>query len=116
MCCTSALTQEQIRHVRFHLGGYRKSEICEIAERYGLLNARKKNSQDICFVPDGDYAGFLEHFTGRQYAPSDFVDADSNQLGQHRSIIITSLVSTRGWAFPLDIRSMCAALIRCKTV
>lgn len=91
-----ALTQEQLRHVRFPLGGYRKSEIREIAEKHGFLNARKKDSQDICFVPDGDYAGFLERFTGRQYAPGDFVDTDGNQLGQHRGIIHYTIGQRKG--------------------
>ncbi|MBR3631135.1 MAG: tRNA 2-thiouridine(34) synthase MnmA [Oscillospiraceae bacterium] len=91
-----SLTQEQLMHVRFPLGGFRKTEIREIAASHGLLTARKKESQDICFVPDGDYAGFLERFTGHSYAPGDFVDTKGNVLGQHRGIIHYTIGQRRG--------------------
>ena len=55
-----------------------------IAERYGLPNARKPDSQDICFVPDGDYAGFLESVMGVGASPGDFVDKDGRVLGKHK--------------------------------
>ena len=91
-----SLTQEQLRHIRFPLGVYHKSEIRAIAEKHGLLNARKKDSQDICFVPDGDYAGFLERFTGKTYAPGAFVDTEGNCLGMHRGIIHYTVGQRRG--------------------
>ena len=75
---------------------YQKSEIREIAEKHGFLNARKKDSQDICFVPDGDYAGFLERFTGKTYAPGNFVDSAGNILGQHRGIIHYTVGQRKG--------------------
>ena len=68
------LTQEQLAHVRLPLGGLHKAEVREIAEKQHFINARKHDSQDICFVPDGDYARFMEDFTGRHYPAGDFLD------------------------------------------
>ena len=68
------LTQEQLAHVRLPLGGLHKAEVREIAEKQHFINARKHDSQDICFVPDGDYARFMEDFTGKHYPAGDFLD------------------------------------------
>lgn len=68
------LTQEQLAHVRLPLGGLHKSEVRAIAEQQHFVNARKHDSQDICFVPDGDYARFMEDFTGKHYPAGDFLD------------------------------------------
>ena len=91
-----ALTQEQLRHVRFPLGGYRKTEIREIAEKHGFVNAHKRDSQDICFVPDGDYAGFLERFTGRNYPPGDLVYRGQEVIGTHRGIVHYTVGQRKG--------------------
>ena len=91
-----ALTQEQLKHIRFPLGSYHKTEIREIAEKHGFVNAHKKDSQDICFVPDGDYAAFLERFTGQSYPEGDFVDIDGNILGQHKGIIHYTVGQRKG--------------------
>lgn len=91
-----ALTQEQLRHVRFPLGAFRKTEIREIAERNGFVNAHKKDSQDICFVPDGDYAAFLERFTGRTYPEGQFTDTEGKPLGTHRGIIHYTVGQRKG--------------------
>lgn len=82
-----SLTQEQLSHILFPLGEYSKSEIREIAEKQNFVNADKKDSQDICFVPDGDYASFIEHFTGKKYPDGDFVDINGNVIGRHNGII-----------------------------
>lgn len=82
-----SLTQEQLAHIQFPLGEYSKAEIREIAEEQSFLNAGKKDSQDICFVPDGDYAGFIENFTGKTYPVGNFVDLQGHVLGQHQGII-----------------------------
>lgn len=82
-----SLTQNQLSHILFPLGTYTKAEIREIAEAQGFLNAGKKDSQDICFVPDGDYAGFIEKYTGKVYPPGNFVDRQGNVLGKHQGII-----------------------------
>lgn len=82
-----SLTQNQLSHILLPLGEYSKSEIREIAESQGFLNARKKDSQDICFVPDGDYAGFIEGYKGKKYPAGNFIDKQGNVLGQHQGII-----------------------------
>ena len=82
-----SLTQEQLSHILFPLGTYSKTQIREIAEKQGFLNARKKDSQDICFVPDGDYAGFIEKYLGKSYPKGNFVDIHGNVLGEHQGII-----------------------------
>ena len=61
------MTQEQLAHTVFPLGNLRKTQVREIAEKNGFVNARKKDSQDICFVPDGDYARFIERYTGKHF-------------------------------------------------
>ncbi len=91
-----SLTQEQLKHVRFPLGSYRKTEIREIAEKHGFINAHKKDSQDICFVPDGDYAAFLERFTGRKDMPGNFTDQAGNILGQHKGITHYTIGQRKG--------------------
>lgn len=91
-----SLTQEQLKHIRFPLGTYHKTEIRAIAEKAGFVNAHKKDSQDICFVPDGDYAGFLERFTGKTYPAGDFVDTSGIVLGQHRGIIHYTVGQRKG--------------------
>lgn len=82
-----ALTQEQLSHILLPLGEYTKDQIRELAKQQGFMNARKKDSQDICFVPDGDYAAFIEKHTGKRYPPGDFVDVRGNPIGKHQGII-----------------------------
>lgn len=82
-----SLTQEQLGHILFPLGEYSKTEIRSIAEEQGLHIADKKDSQDICFVSDGDYAGFIEKYTGKKYPKGNFVDVDGNVIGTHQGII-----------------------------
>ncbi len=91
-----SLTQDQLRHIRFPLGSYHKSEIREIAEQCGFVNANKKDSQDICFVPDGDYAGFIERYTGKVFAAGEFVDTQGNALGTHRGIVHYTIGQRKG--------------------
>ena len=80
-----SLTQEQLAHIRFPLGGLSKDEVRRIAEKNGFVNADKPDSQDICFVPDGDYAGFIERCGGAM-PTGDFVTADGEILGRHKGI------------------------------
>ena len=82
-----SLTQEQLAHTLFPLGSMRKTEVREIAEKNGFFNADKPDSQDICFVPNGKYAEFLEHFTGKNYPAGYFVSEDGTVLGEHQGII-----------------------------
>lgn len=83
----SSLTKEQLERVYFPLGYYTKSEIREIAENLGLPTAHKKESQDICFVPDGKYVDFIERYRNHSYESGNFIDSDGNILGRHRGII-----------------------------
>ena len=80
------LSQEQLAHTLFPLGELHKDQVRAIAEENGFINAHKRESQDICFVPDGDYAAFIESYTGRHYPPGDFVDTQGNVLGRHKGL------------------------------
>ncbi len=82
-----ALTQQQLAHTRFPLGGLTKEEARKIAEAQGFINARKRDSQDICFIPDGDYFVFLQAFTGKEYPCGDFLNADGKVVGKHRGAV-----------------------------
>ncbi len=90
------LTQEQLSHIVFPLGSLDKSEVREIAISSGLVNAKKQDSQDICFVPDGDYAGFIERFSGETPLQGDFVDENGNRLGSHKGIIHYTIGQRKG--------------------
>lgn len=81
------LTQEQLSRTLFPLGELTKEEIREIARASGIPVAEKKDSQDICFIPDGDYVRFIEETTGKTYPAGEFTDADGNILGTHRGLI-----------------------------
>ena len=81
------LTQAQLAHTRFPLGGLHKTEAREIAEAHGFCNAHKHDSQDICFVPDGDYGAFLQREApDRMPGPGNFVTEDGEILGTHKGI------------------------------
>ena len=81
------LTQEQLAHTLFPLGGLHKTEVRQIAEAHGLVNARKHDSQDICFVPDGKYADFIERTVGSPSPAGPFLDREGRVLGQHKGLI-----------------------------
>ena len=91
-----AMTQDQLAHTLFPLGTYTKKEIREIAQEQGFINADKPDSQDICFVPDGDYATFIEQYTGQSSEPGDFVDKEGNVLGKHKGQIHYTIGQRRG--------------------
>lgn len=91
-----AMTQEQLAHTRFPLGDMRKEEVRAIAEAQGFVNAGKRDSQDICFVPDGDYAAFIRKRTGKSYPEGSFLDTQGNVLGRHKGIIHYTIGQRRG--------------------
>ena len=90
------MDQETLRHVLFPLGEYSKEETRRIAEQNGFLNARKPDSQDICFVPDGDYAKVVEAISGLRSKPGDFVRSDGTKLGRHKGVIHYTVGQRRG--------------------
>ena len=91
-----SLTQDQLAHSLLPLGGLSKEEIRAIALEQGLVNARKRESQDICFVPDGDYAAFIRRRTGRDYPAGDFITPDGRVLGRHEGVIAYTVGQRRG--------------------
>ena len=80
------LTQDTLAHMLFPLGELTKPEVRELAREAGFGNAEKSESQDICFVPDGDYAGFIERRCGRAFGPGPIVDMQGKEIGQHLGI------------------------------
>ncbi len=95
------MTQEQLKRTLFPLGELTKPQVREIAEREGFLNAQKHDSQDICFVPDGDYASFIQEYTGKTYAPGPVLDVEGNRLGTHRGIIHYTVGQRKGLGLAL---------------
>lgn len=96
-----SLTQEQLKVTKFPLGNYTKQQVREIAEENSFINARKHESQDICFVPDGDYSKFIEYYTGKTYPCGDFVDMNGKRLGEHKGIIRYTIGQRRGLGLAL---------------
>ncbi len=80
------LTQEQLERTLMPLGGYEKEEVRKLAKEAGIPVADKKDSQDICFIPDGDYGRFLEEYTGKKSKKGNFVDVNGKVLGPHEGI------------------------------
>ncbi len=96
-----SMTQEQLKHTLFPLGSMTKEQTREIAEEQGFMNAKKRDSQDICFVPDGDYAAFIERYTGNEYKSGSFVDMNGSVLGEHKGIIRYTVGQRKGLGLAL---------------
>ena len=92
----AVLDQEQLSRALFPLGELSKEEVREIAAEAGLLNAHKGDSQDICFVPDGDYGAFIRRRTGQDYPAGPFLDEGGAVLGRHTGIIDYTIGQRRG--------------------
>lgn len=90
------LTQAQLAHTAFPLGGLTKAQVREIAEANGFVNAQKHDSQDICFVPDGDYLAFMERYTGKHYPAGDFLDLEGRKVGTHKGAVAYTLGQRKG--------------------
>lgn len=91
-----SLTQDQLSRTRMPVGEYAKEDIRRIAEETGLPVAHKPDSQEICFVPDGDYAAFIERETGIHDDTGNFVDAYGNVLGVHKGITHYTIGQRKG--------------------
>ena len=89
-------TREQLDFLRFPLGDLPKDEVRRIASGVGLEVAAKPDSQDICFVPDGDYAGLVKRLRPETEAPGDIVDVDGKALGRHRGVVHFTVGQRRG--------------------
>ena len=92
----ACLGQRELSHSLFPLADIPKTEVRRIAEEQGFVSARKRDSQDICFVPDGDYVGFLERYNGQEYAPGPICHLDGRHLGTHRGAIRYTLGQRKG--------------------
>ncbi|HJA67356.1 tRNA 2-thiouridine(34) synthase MnmA [Lachnoclostridium sp. An169] len=95
------LTQEQLSRTLMPVGAYSKDEIRSIADEIGLTVAQKPDSQDICFVPDGDYASFIEEETGKRAQEGNFVAPDGTVLGRHKGIIHYTVGQRKGLGIAL---------------
>ncbi len=80
------LTQRQLSHLLLPVGEYEKPALRALAEKAGLANAHRADSQDICFIPEGEYVAFLERHSGAELVPGDFVDQAGRVLGRHRGL------------------------------
>ena len=96
-----SMTQSQLSRTLFPLGEMCKSEVREIAEREGFVNFSKPDSQDICFVPDGDYVGFMERYTGRKYPDGDFLNSRGEAVGRHKGAVRYTIGQRKGLGIAL---------------
>ncbi len=92
----SRLTQEQLEALYLPLSGLKKDDIREEAAKLGLSAADAKDSQDICFIPDGDYVSYIEKATGDTFPTGDFLDADGKTIGKHNGIIRYTVGQRKG--------------------
>ena len=106
-----AMTQDQLAHTRFPLGNLCKTHVRALAEQNGFVNADKPDSQDICFVANGDYAHIIELQTGCKAAAGNFVDRCGNVLGTHRGVIHYTIGQRKGLGIaagePLYVCKIC---------
>ena len=96
-----SLTQEQLAHTLFPLGSLTKQEVREIARMQGFINAKKHDSQDICFVPDGDYLSFMKRYTGKDYPSGHYLDLQGNIVGTHKGAVAYTLGQRKGLGIAL---------------
>ncbi len=106
------LTQEQIARALFPVGELTKEEVRRLAQRHGLPNAGKPESQDICFVPDGRYADFIRRETGDTGTPGDIVDTSGQTVGRHAGIVSFTVGQRKGLGIASSRKSYVVALDR----
>lgn len=90
------LTQKQLSMLLLPLGGLSKAQVRELAHQAGFVNAHRQESQDICFVPDGDYAGFIQRHAGRTFPAGDFTGTAGQVYGRHKGIIHYTVGQRKG--------------------
>ena len=91
-----SLTQEQLKRVEFPLGDMTKDEIRLLASKRGFVSAHKSDSQDICFVPDGEYVSVIKNYTQKEYPKGDFIDVSGKKIGTHLGIINYTVGQRKG--------------------
>ena len=96
-----SLTQNQLSRLLLPLGDISKPQVREMTEKAGLISADRPDSQDICFVPDGDYAAFIEKTDGFTSEKGDYVDINGNVLGQHEGVIHYTIGQRKGLGIAL---------------
>ena len=96
-----SLNQHQLSHTLFPLGELTKAQAREIAEENGLITAHKSDSQDICFVPDGDYAAFIEKHRGFTAPCGNYIDENGKVLGEHKGVIRYTIGQRKGLGIAL---------------
>ncbi|GHU69137.1 tRNA-specific 2-thiouridylase MnmA [Clostridia bacterium] len=96
-----SMTQDQLAHACFPLGRLTKPEVRKLASEAGFTNAAKAESQDICFVTQGGYAEFIEHYRGEVAVPGFFVDGEGRKLGRHRGIVHYTIGQRKGLGIAL---------------
>ena len=97
----ACLNQQQLSRILFPLGELTKAQVREIAEVKGFVNARKRDSQDICFVPGGDYAEFLRRYTGKDYPQGDYLDLTGKVVGRHKGAVCYTKGQRKGLGIAL---------------
>lgn len=97
----ACLNQHQLAHSRFPLGALTKEQARQIAEKEGLINARKRDSQDICFIPDGDYVSFMKRYTDKEYPCGEYLDLNGNVVGKHAGAVCYTLGQRKGLGIAL---------------
>lgn len=95
------LSQKQLSRTLFPLGSMKKTEVRDFAEKNGFINAHKHDSQDICFLPDGNYPEFIEAYAGKKFENGDFVTIDGRKLGTHKGIIRYTIGQRKGLGLAL---------------
>ncbi|MDY4222980.1 MAG: tRNA 2-thiouridine(34) synthase MnmA [Candidatus Faecousia sp.] len=113
----ACLSQQQLSRIRFPLGELTKTQVRELAEKHGFLNARKHDSQDICFVPGGDYTAFLTGYTGKALEPGDFLNTQGQVVGRHRGAVCYTIGQRKGLGLAMGKPVyVCAKDMAAKTV
>ena len=104
------LTQEQLKRTLMPIGEYTKDEVRSLAKRMHLRVADKPDSQDICFIPDGDYASYIEEKTGKKVPEGNFVTVDGQVLGRHKGIIHYTVGQRKGLGLALGYPAFVLAI------
>lgn len=97
----SCMTQHQLAHTKFPLSELTKEQVRNIAQEQGYANAKKRDSQDICFIPDGDYVSFMKRYTNKDYPTGNFLDLQGNMVGIHNGAVCYTIGQRKGLGIAL---------------